>query len=152
MFSFVLETKYVYNNVMRILCLDVGDKKIGISLSDPTHCIAQGLKVYRRNSIKSDMNEFKQIVAEHEVGEIVIGLPKDLNGSLGKKAQEVMGFAEEIKKAISVPVTYWDERFSTNEAHRIFDMAEVTHKKRRPFLDVMASQIILQGYLDAQKR
>jgi putative Holliday junction resolvase len=91
-------------------------------------------------------------VAEHEVGEIVIGLPKDLNGSLGKKAQEVMGFAEEIKKAICLPVTYWDERFSTNEAHRIFDMAEVTHKKRRPFLDVMASQIILQGYLDARKR
>lgn len=137
---------------MRILCLDVGDKKIGVSLSDPTHSIAQGLKVYRRKSIKNDIDEFKQIVVEYEICEIVVGLPKDLNGSLGKKAQEVMGFAEEIKKKISVPLTYWDERFSTNEAHRIFDMAEVTHKKRRPFLDVMASQIILQGYLDAQKR
>ncbi len=137
---------------MRVLCLDVGDKKIGMSLSDPTFSIAQGLKVYRRNSIEKDIGELKKLVREHDINEIVFGLPKDLNGTLGKKAHEVMGFAEEVKKGVSVPVTYWDERFSTKEAHRIFDIAEVNQKKRRPYLDMMASQIILQGYLDARKR
>ena len=137
---------------MRILCLDVGDKKIGLSLSDPTFRIAQGLKLYRRTSLETDLAELQKIVEEFEVSEIVVGLPKDLSGALGKKAHEVMGYAEEIKERIPVPMTYWDERFSTNEAHRIFYMAEVTQKRRRPFLDVMAAQIILQGYLDARKR
>ncbi len=136
---------------MRILCLDVGDRKIGISVSDHTHSIAQGLKVYRRGTLKEDLQVFRNIVDEYEIGEIVLGLPKDLNGAMGKKAHEVMGFGEELQKAISLPVEYWDERFSTNEAHRIFDMAEITQKKRKPYLDVMASQIILQGYLDARK-
>ena len=136
---------------MRILCLDVGDKKIGIAVSDPTGIIAQGVKLYRRDVIRKDMAELKKIVDEYEVNEIVIGLPKDLSGEIGKKAKEIMVFSEEVKKHITLPVILWDERFSTNEAHQIFEMANVSHKKRRPFLDVMASQLILQGYLDARK-
>ena len=135
---------------MRILGLDVGDKKIGVSLSDPTLSIAQGLKLYRRVSLEQDIEEFKRIVKEHEVGEIVVGLPRDLSGKIGTRAQSVMGLADRIRESIDVPVNLWDERFSTNEAHRIFDMAEVRHKKRKPYLDIMASQIILQGYLDAR--
>jgi putative holliday junction resolvase len=136
---------------MRILCLDVGDKKIGIAVSDPTGIIAQGVKLYRRDVIRKDMAELKKIVDEYEVKEIVIGLPRDLSGEIGKKAKEIMVFSEEVKKHITLPVVLWDERFSTNEAHQIFEMANVSHKKRRPFLDVMASQLILQGYLDARK-
>jgi putative Holliday junction resolvase len=135
---------------MRILGLDVGDKKIGLSLSDPTFSIAQGLKLYRRVSLEQDIEEFKRIVKEHEVGEIVVGLPRDLSGKIGTRAQSVMGLADRIRESIDVPVNLWDERFSTNEAHRIFDMADVRHKKRKPYLDIMASQIILQGYLDAR--
>ncbi|MDD4196112.1 MAG: Holliday junction resolvase RuvX [Syntrophorhabdaceae bacterium] len=135
---------------MRILGLDVGDKKIGVSLSDPTLSIAQGLKLYRRASLEEDLEEFKRIVKENEVGEIVIGLPRDLSGKIGNRAKNVMGFAEKIRESVDIPVNLWDERFSTNEAHRIFDMAEVRHKKRKPYLDIMASQIILQGYLDAR--
>jgi putative holliday junction resolvase len=135
---------------MRILGLDVGDKKIGVSLSDPTLSIAQGLKLYRRVSLEKDIEEFKRIVKEHEVGEIVIGLPKNLSGKIGTRAQGVMGLADKIRESIDVPVNLWDERFSTNEAHRVFDMADVRHKKRKPFLDIMAAQIILQGYLDAR--
>ena len=135
---------------MRILGLDVGDKKIGVSLSDPTLSIAQGLKLYRRASLEQDIEEFKRIVQEHEVGEIVIGLPRDLSGNIGARAKSVMGLADRIREAIDIPVNLWDERFSTNEAHRVFDMAEVRHKKRKPYLDIMASQIILQGYLDAR--
>jgi putative holliday junction resolvase len=136
---------------MRILCLDVGEKKIGISLSDPTGIIAQGLKLYRREVLRKDMSELKKIVDEYEVKEIVIGLPKDLSGEMGKKASEITTFSDEVKKHLTLPVVLWDERFSTNEAHRVFEMANVSHKKRRPFLDVMASQLILQGYLDARK-
>ncbi len=128
----------------------MGDKKIGVSLSDPTLSIAQGLKLYRRASLEEDIEEFKRIVKEHEVGEIVIGLPKDLSGKIGTRAQGVIGLADKIRESIDVPVNLWDERFSTNEAHRVFDMAEVRHKKRKPYLDIMASQIILQGYLDAR--
>ena len=135
---------------MRILGLDVGDKKIGVSLSDPTLSIAQGLRLYRRASLKEDLEEFKRIVKEHEVDEIVIGLPRDLSGKIGTRAQSVMDLADKIRESIDIPVNLWDERFSTNEAHRIFDMADVRHKKRKPYLDIMASQIILQGYLDAR--
>jgi putative holliday junction resolvase len=136
---------------MRILGLDVGDKKIGVSLSDPTLSIAQGLKLYRRSSLAEDLEEFKRIVKEHGVDEIVVGLPRDLSGKIGTRAQSVMELADKIREATDIPVNLWDERFSTNEAHRVFDIADVRHKKRKPFLDIMASQIILQGYLDARR-
>jgi putative holliday junction resolvase len=136
---------------MRVLGLDVGDKKIGISLSDSTRSIAQALMVYRRSNLENDMKELKRVVDEHGIEEIVIGLPKDLSGAIGKKATEVMAFAEKIRIHTSINTVLWDERFSTNEANRIFEMAQVSHKKRKPFIDMMASQIILQGYLDAQK-
>lgn len=136
---------------MRILCLDVGDKKIGVSLSDPTHSIAQALKVYRRNSLKEDLREFRNIISEYDIERIVIGLPKDLSGTIGKRAQGVMGFAEALEKYVGVPIVLWDERFSTNEAHRMFEMASISHKKRKPYLDMIASQLILQGYLDANR-
>lgn len=136
---------------MRVLGLDVGDKKIGISLSDSNRCIAQALMVYRRSNLQKDLIELKKVADEHDIEEIVIGLPKDLSGAIGKKATEVMAFAEEIRKHTSINTVLWDERFSTNEANRIFEMAQVSHKKRKPFIDMMASQIILQGYLDAQK-
>ncbi len=135
---------------MRIMCLDVGDKKIGISLSDPTLCIAQALKLYRRSSLRHDLDELAGLVQTHEVSELVMGLPKNLNGTLGQRAMDVMSFAEQVKERLKIPVVLWDERFSTNEAHRVFEIAQVSHKKRRPFLDMMASQIILQGYLDAR--
>lgn len=136
---------------MRILCLDVGDKKIGMSLSDPTMSIAQGLKVYRRVSIREDTDEIKRIMDEYEVSELVVGIPRDLSGAIGKRAQGVLDFVDFVKVRTAVPIVLWDERFSTNEAHRVFDMASVKQKKRKPFLDIMAAQIILQGYLDAKK-
>ena len=136
---------------MRILCLDVGDRKIGLSLSDRTGSIAQGLKLVRRSGDEQDVKELEQIVADHGVEMIVVGLPKNLDGSVGARARAVMELAGQIEKTLRIPVVTWDERFSTNEAHRVFDSAGMSQKKRKPFLDVIASQIILQGYLDAQK-
>jgi putative holliday junction resolvase len=136
---------------MRILGLDVGDKKIGLALSDPTLSIAQSLKLHVRGSLESDIKALKLLVEEHDVGTIVVGLPRNLNGTMGRRARDIESFAERLREFIGIPVVLWDERFSTNEAHRIFDMAQVTQKKRKPYLDMMASQIILQGYLDAKK-
>ncbi|OPX98754.1 MAG: putative Holliday junction resolvase [Syntrophorhabdus sp. PtaU1.Bin002] len=136
---------------MRVLGLDVGTKKIGVAMSDSTQSIAQGLKVYRRTCLKDDLEEVKRLAEEHTITEIVIGLPKDLSGTVGKKAQEVMAFAEQVERYTQIPIVLWDERFSTNEANRVFELAQVNHKKRKPFIDMIASQIILQGYLDARQ-
>lgn len=137
---------------MRVLCLDVGDKRIGFAISDPNRKIAQALTLYERQSLKADLEKIKTLVGEHEVSTIVIGLPKNLDGSVGKRGQDVEKFAEKIGAITGLPVDLWDERFTSNEAHRIFDMASVKRKKRKPFIDMMAAQLILQGYLDAQAK
>lgn len=137
---------------MRVLCLDVGDRRIGFAISDPNRKIAQALTLYERQSLKADLEKIKTLVGEHEVSTIVIGLPKNLDGSVGKRGQDVEKFAEKIGAITGLPVDLWDERFTSNEAHRIFDMASVKRKKRKPFIDMMAAQLILQGYLDAQAK
>lgn len=135
---------------VRVLSLDVGEKRIGIAVSDPGGMIAQGLKVYARRSRSQDINEIKEVARQLEVSRIVVGLPKNLDGSLGPKAQEIVQFAQSIEHATGIAIDMWDERFSTDEAHRIFDMASVNRKKRKSSIDMMAAQIILQGYLDAK--
>ena len=135
----------------RILSLDVGEKRIGIALSDQSGTIAQGLKLYATTGSRGrDIAAIGELVRELGVARVVVGLPKNLDGSLGPRAQEMVRFAESLERAAGVPVDLWDERFSTDEAHRIFDMASVKRKKRRGSIDLMAAQIILQGYLDAQ--
>jgi putative holliday junction resolvase len=139
--------------VGRILSLDIGEKRIGIAVSDPTGTITQGVKVYNTTGSRAkDVAEIKEIANELQVGRIVVGLPKNLDGSIGPKAREIMGFADSLKHATGIDVDLWDERFSTDEAHRIFDMASIKRKDRRGAIDVMAAQIILQGYLDAQRQ
>jgi putative Holliday junction resolvase len=135
----------------RVLSLDVGDKRIGIAVSDPSGTIAQGLRLYATTGSRTrDIAALGELVRELGVSRVVVGLPKNLDGSLGPRAQEMVRFAESLKRESGVPVDLWDERFTTDEAHRIFDMASVKRKKRRGSIDVMAAQIILQGYLDAQ--
>jgi len=135
----------------RVLSLDVGEKRIGIALSDPSGTIAQGLRLYTTTGSRTrDIAAIGELVRELGVSMVVVGLPKNLDGSLGPRAQEMVRFAEILKRESGVPVDLWDERFTTDEAHRVFDMASVKRKKRRGSIDVMAAQIILQGYLDAQ--
>jgi putative holliday junction resolvase len=135
----------------RILSLDIGEKRIGVAVSNPGGTIAQGMRVYYTSGSRSkDLAEIGDIIREFEVARVVVGLPKNLDGSLGTKAKEIMRFADSLRDTTGVPVDLWDERFSTDEAHRIFDMAAVKRKKRRGSIDMMAAQIILQGYLDAQ--
>jgi putative holliday junction resolvase len=151
---FALESETVSMIVcgVRALSLDIGEKRIGIAISDSLQSIAQPLKLYRRGSWAQDIDEVKRLVREHDVSRIVCGLPKNLDGSIGKKAAEIVEFARKLEEKTSVPVDLWDERYSTDEAHRIFDMHAFKQKKRKPYIDMMAAQIILQGFLDAQKK
>jgi len=151
---FVLESGAVSMIIcgVRALALDIGEKRIGIAISDSQQSIAQPLKLYKRGSLSQDIDEVKKLIREHEVSRIVCGLPKNLDGSIGKKAEEIVEFARKLEEKTSVPVDLWDERFSTDEAHRIFDMHEYKQKKRKPYIDMMAAQIILQGFLDAHKK
>jgi len=144
-------TAMLLSMMARVLSLDVGEKRIGIALSDPSGTIAQGLRLYTTTGSRTrDIAAIGELVREFEVSRVVVGLPKNLDGSLGPRAQEMMRFAEILERQSGVPVDLWDERFTTDEAHRIFDMASVKRKKRRGSIDIMAAQIILQGYLDAQ--
>lgn len=137
---------------MRVLCLDVGDKRIGFAISDPNRKIAQALTLYERQSPNADLKKIETLIKEHDISEIVVGWPINLDGSLGARGREVENFAKKIGEFTGLPVNLWDERFTSNEAHRIFDMASVKRKKRKPFIDMMAAQLILQGYLDAQTK
>jgi putative holliday junction resolvase len=137
---------------VRALSLDIGEKRIGFAISDSNQSIAQPLKLYKRGSLAQDIDEVKKLVSEYGVSRIVCGLPKNLDGSIGKKARTIMEFARKLEEKTNVPVDLWDERFSTDEAHRIFDMHEYKQKKRKPYIDMMAAQLILQGFLDAQKK
>lgn len=137
---------------MRTLCLDVGEKRIGVAVSDKGQSIAQPVKVYQRISIRKDVEEIGRLVREFEVSRLVCGLPRSLDGSVGRNAQKVVEFARRVEEEVGLTVEFWDERFSTDEAHRILDMQAYTHKKRKAFIDMVAAQIILQGFLDAHKK
>jgi len=136
---------------MRKLGLDVGDKTIGIAVSDMLGLTAQGLETIRRTSNEADINRIKEIVKEKEITEIVIGLPKNMNGTIGPQGEKVIKFAERIKKKINANIVFWDERLTTVAAERMLISADVSRKKRKQIIDKVAAVYILQSYLDSKK-
>lgn len=137
---------------MRIMALDYGEKRIGIALSDPLGITAQGIMVLERTSLKKDIALLTDICRKEEVGEIVLGLPRNLNGSLGAKAQEVKKFGETLRKKLELPVFYWDEWLSTVAAEKALLEADLSRKKRKKVIDKTAAVIILQSYLERKNR
>ncbi len=136
---------------MRIMGLDVGDKTIGIALSDLLGWTAQPLTVLRRTSLKQDLEELARICREQEVEKIVVGLPRNMNGTYGPRAQLVMEFKEKLEQALGLPVETWDERLSTAAAERTLLAADVSRARRKQVVDKLAAVVILQGYLDRQR-
>jgi len=134
---------------MRVLGLDIGEKRIGIAMSDELRYTAQGMKVLDRRGLADDLRELGEIIAASEVSEIVVGFPKNMDGSLGEGAQKVLAFVQQLEKVTSVPITLWDERWTTSEATRVLLEADMTRKKRRKVVDKVAAVLILQGYLDS---
>lgn len=136
---------------MRILGIDYGDKRIGLALSDPMGIIASGLPTLERNSIDNDIKKLLDVIQENEVEEIVIGLPKNMNNTLGKKAEEVFEFVKVLKTYVSVPIHTFDERLSSVIGNRALREANLSWKKRKKKVDMVAAQLILQKYLDLGK-
>ena len=133
---------------MRIMSLDVGSRTIGIACSDALLMTAQGIEPIRRTSLEKDFNRLQELIAEYEVHELVVGMPKNMNGTKGERAEKTEEFVEKMKEVIDLPVSYWDERLSTVMAERQLIAADVSRKKRKSVIDKMAAVVILQGYLD----
>jgi len=137
---------------MRILGLDVGTKRIGIAISDELGWTAQGIKTLHRRESKSDLREIRDIAGQYGVEEIVVGLPRNMNGSLGPQAQMVLGFIRDLRGVLDVPILTWDERLSTVEATKILIKGDLSRKKRKQKVDMSAAALILQSYLDSLAR
>ncbi|NPV52837.1 MAG: Holliday junction resolvase RuvX [Firmicutes bacterium] len=133
---------------MRMLGLDVGSKTIGVALSDPMGITAQAFTVIRRATPEKDFDAIRNIVRAYDVGRIVVGLPLNMNGSVGPAAQAVEEFCRALRGKVEIPVVTWDERLSTVMAERAMLEADVSRKKRRRVIDKAAAALILQGYLD----
>lgn len=134
----------------RILGLDVGDKRIGISLSDPLRITAQGIETYnRQDSEEKDIAHIAELIRKNDVEFIVCGLPKNMNGTIGPQAEKVMAFAEKISAETGIRIEYSDERLTTVLVERTLIEADLSRSKRRKVVDKLAAVTILQGYLDS---
>jgi len=133
---------------VRALGLDVGSKTIGVAVSDELGLCAHGLTTLHRQGMKRDVAAVLEIVQERAVDTLVVGLPYDLEGKVGPRAQRVLAFVEELRAASAPPIETWDERFSTVEAERVLLEANLSRKRRKAVIDRAAAAVILQGWLD----
>ena len=136
---------------MRYLGLDVGDKRIGVALSDESGTLASGLDTLQRVGPKKDPKAVADLVRKHEAGEVVVGLPRTLAGEIGPQAQKVVAFIEQLKAVVKVPVVPWDERFTSVVANQALAEAEASRRERKANVDKVSAILILQNYLDYRK-
>lgn len=137
---------------MRIMGLDLGEKGIGVAISDPFALTAQGREVLTRTSLTGDLDALQQLVESLEIEKVVVGLPRNMDGSLGPQAQKTLIFVEALAERLSIPVITYDERLSTREAQRTLIASHVGRRKRKSLVDKVAAVIILQSYLDSRMK
>lgn len=135
---------------MRMLGLDVGTKTIGVAVSDALGLTAQTVTTVRRTQLKADLAALARLVEEYEAQGFVVGLPLNMDGSEGPRAEATRKFVEALTQALGLTVELWDERLSTVAAQRTLLEADLSRAKRREVIDQLAAQFILQGWLDAQ--
>ncbi|MBP2025315.1 Holliday junction resolvase RuvX [Peptoniphilus stercorisuis] len=133
----------------KILGLDVGDKWIGVAISDPLGFTAQGLKTIKRESNKQTYEEIYEIIKENDILKVVVGLPKNMNNTIGPQSEKVMKFATKLHNKYGIEIIYIDERMSTMSAQRILIEADVRREHRKKYVDKIAATYILQTYLDS---
>ncbi|NLN42436.1 MAG: Holliday junction resolvase RuvX [Clostridiales bacterium] len=134
---------------MRILAMDVGDRRIGMAVSDPMGWTAQGIETLERKNNKHDMEQMNKIIHRYNPEKIVLGLPRNMNGTIGPQGQKVKEFGELLKSEIyKGEIIYWDERLTSVMANRIMLDADISRAKRKKNVDMMAAVFILQSYLD----
>jgi putative Holliday junction resolvase len=136
---------------MRYLGLDVGDRRIGVALSDETGTLATGLPTLRRVGPRKDVRAVAELIRRHEAGEVVVGLPRRLDGGLGPQAQKVLAFMEDLRPSAKVPLVPWDERFTSAMAEQALMEGDVSRRDRKDLVDKVAAILILQNYLDSRK-
>ena len=134
----------------RILGLDVGSRRIGLAISDPLGITAQGLETLQRQNKRFDFSHLEQVIREHRVAEIVIGLPLRMAGGEGIQAEKMQVFAEEVRRRFRLPVHLWDERLSSAQANRLLRETDMSIKRRGEVVDQMAAVLILQSWMDAR--
>ena len=132
--------------------LDVGTKTVGVALSDELGITAQALTVVRRQNLKQDLAQLKAIATEHEVSTVIVGLPLNMDGSEGPRAEASRAFGKLVESLLAVSIVYWDERLSTVAAQRVLLEADLSRAKRKKVVDQVAAAYILQGWLDSQVR
>jgi putative holliday junction resolvase len=133
---------------MRILCLDIGQKKIGTAVSDESQIIARGLgNINRKNDV---VRQIEELIKKYDIGAIVFGLPLKMDGSKSPQTERTEAFIEELKKHVSLPFIPWDERLSSKQAETILLQADLSRNKRKRLIDKLSAQIILQDYLNSQ--
>lgn len=137
------------SSMKRILALDPGTKRIGVALSDEMGWIAQPLETFERRSITADLKHIQELVRDHEVARVIMGMPFRLDGSVGPAAEQVEQFKAMLEGVLSVPVIPWDERLTSKSAESMLIEANVSRKKRKGAVDRVAAAILLQSYLES---
>ncbi len=129
------------------MALDVGDKKIGVALSDPLKITSQGLETYIRKETEEDYKYFAELIKKNDAEILVVGLPKNMNGTEGPQAEKVKEFINKLQKYTDVKIDYADERLTTMEAEKMLISGDVSRKNRKKVVDKVAANLILQNYL-----
>lgn len=138
---------------IRVMGLDFGSKTVGVAISDGLGITAQGIEIIRRtseNKLRQTCARIEALIAEYEVGKIVLGFPKNMNNTIGDRAEKSLEFKEMLEHRTGLPVVMWDERLTTVEANRTLMESGVRRENRRDYVDKLAAVYILQGYLDCQ--
>lgn len=136
---------------MRILGLDYGSKTVGVAVSDPLGFTAQGVEIIRRkseNKMRQTLARIEELIAQYQVEEIVLGLPKNMNNTLGDRAEKSLELKKTLERRTGLPVVMWDERLTTVSANRVLMETGVRRENRKEHVDEIAAVFILQGYLD----
>ena len=136
---------------MRIMGLDFGSKTLGVAVSDPLGITAQPVEIIRRkseNKLRQTLARLEELVKEYQVTKLVLGLPKNMNNTLGERAEKSLEFKEMLVKRTGLPVVMWDERLTTVSADKAMIEAGIRRENRKEYVDKIAAALILQGYLD----
>ena len=136
---------------MRVLGLDVGDRRIGVAVSDALGLTAQPLAVLTRQSLAADLDVIRTLVDHHGASAVVVGLPLTLRGERGPQAEKVVAFTEQLRRGVAVPIHLIDERLTTVQGSRALTEMGVGHKRKKAVVDQVAAQLILQQFLDLQR-
>ena len=141
--------------MIRIMGLDYGSKTVGVAISDPLGLTAQGIEIIRRtseNKLRRTLARIEELVREYEVTSIVLGFPKNMNNTVGERAEKSLEFKEMLERRTGIPVIMWDERLTTVSANRTLMESGVRREDRKEYVDMIAAVYILQGYLDSLER